>query len=161
VTRSPKIRIVILPNARVAPPNSPVPSVCDLTSLDYSYGGLRSTCDALGAAGLAHAGTGADLAAARAPAFADTAAGRVALVSATSSFPAFARAGAARTDAAGRPGVNPHPMKWSRKSRATTGFPVPATGPAAKLILDHVAELSVPYDTQVSVADDVGWVTIP
>jgi Bacterial capsule synthesis protein PGA_cap len=76
-------------------------------SLDYSYGGLRSTCAALDAAGLAHAGTGADLAAARAPAFADTAAGRVALVSATSSFPAFARAGAARTDARGRPGVNP------------------------------------------------------
>jgi hypothetical protein len=76
-------------------------------SLDYSYGGLRSTCAALDAVGLAHAGTGADLAAARAPAFADTAAGRVALVSATSSFPAFARAGAARTDAAGRPGVNP------------------------------------------------------
>src|SRR3984957_14440661 len=76
-------------------------------SLDYSYGGLRSTCAALDATGLAHAGTGADLAAARAPAFADTAAGRVALVSATSSFPAFARAGAARTDAAGRPGVNP------------------------------------------------------
>jgi poly-gamma-glutamate synthesis protein (capsule biosynthesis protein) len=76
-------------------------------SLDYSYGGLRSTCAALDAAGLAHAGTGADLAAARAPAFADTAVGRVALVSATSSFPAFARAGAARTDAAGRPGVNP------------------------------------------------------
>src|ERR1700722_2326883 len=76
-------------------------------ALDYSYGGLTSTCAALDAAGLAHAGTGADLAAARAPAIADTAAGRVALVSATSSFPAFARAGAARTDAAGRPGVNP------------------------------------------------------
>jgi capsule synthesis protein PGA_cap len=76
-------------------------------ALDYSYGGLRSTRAALDRAGLAHAGTGADLAAARAPAFADTAAGRVALVSATSSFPAFARAGAARTDAAGRPGVNP------------------------------------------------------
>jgi poly-gamma-glutamate synthesis protein (capsule biosynthesis protein) len=76
-------------------------------SLDYSYGGLRSTCSALDAAGLAHAGTGADLASARAPAFVDTPAGRVALVSATSSFPAFARAGAARTDAPGRPGVNP------------------------------------------------------
>lgn len=76
-------------------------------ALDYSYGGLGSTCEALDAAGLAHAGSGADLAAARAPAFADTAAGRVALVSATSSFPTFAQAGAARTDAAGRPGINP------------------------------------------------------
>ena len=76
-------------------------------ALDYSYGGLRATGAALDRAGLAHAGTGPDLAAARAPAFADTAAGRAALVSATSSFPAFARAGAARADAAGRPGVNP------------------------------------------------------
>lgn len=76
-------------------------------SLDYSYGGLAATLAALDAAGLPHAGTGADLAAARAPTFADTAAGRVALVSATSSFPAFARAGPARHDAPGRPGVNP------------------------------------------------------
>lgn len=76
-------------------------------SLDWSYGGLRSTIAALDAAGLPHAGIGADLAAARAPAFVDTAVGRVALVSATSAFPAFARAGAARSDARGRPGVNP------------------------------------------------------
>jgi hypothetical protein len=34
-------------------------------ALDYSYGGLGSTCAALDAAGLAHAGSGADLAAAR------------------------------------------------------------------------------------------------
>jgi poly-gamma-glutamate synthesis protein (capsule biosynthesis protein) len=76
-------------------------------SLDYSYGGLLSTLDALDRAGIAHAGTGPDLAAARAPAFVDTAVGRIALVSATSSFPAFARAGAVRPDARGRPGVNP------------------------------------------------------
>jgi poly-gamma-glutamate synthesis protein (capsule biosynthesis protein) len=76
-------------------------------SLDYSYGGLRCTIEALDAAGLPHAGIGADLAAARAPAFADTPVGRVAVVSATSSFPAFARAGATRPDAPGRPGVNP------------------------------------------------------
>ena len=37
-------------------------------ALDYSYGGLRSTIETLDAAGLAHAGIGADLAAARAPA---------------------------------------------------------------------------------------------
>lgn len=76
-------------------------------ALDYSYGGLRSTLVALDAAGLPHAGIGTDLAAARAPAFVDAAVGRVAVVSATSSFPAFARAGDARRDARGRPGVNP------------------------------------------------------
>jgi hypothetical protein len=76
-------------------------------SLDYSYGGLHSTIEALDRAGLPHAGTGVNLAAARAPAFLDTGFGRIALVSMTSSFPAFARAGAARDDAPGRPGVNP------------------------------------------------------
>ena len=76
-------------------------------SLDYSYGGLARTLEALDRVGIAHAGTGADLAVARAPAFVDTRVGRVAVVSATSSFPAFARAGAVRTDARGRPGVNP------------------------------------------------------
>ena len=54
-----------------------------------------------------------------------------------------------------------HPMTWSSVSRATTGFPVPATGPAGKAILDHVAELSAPYGTQLTVADDTGWVAIP
>ena len=52
-------------------------------------------------------------------------------------------------------------MTWSRTSRATTGFPVPATGPAAKAILDRVAELSAPYGTQLSVAEDTGSVLIP
>jgi hypothetical protein len=76
-------------------------------ALDYSYGGLRSTIAALDGAGLPHAGIGRDLAAARAPAFVDASVGRVGLVSATSSFPTFARAGARRADSSGRPGVNP------------------------------------------------------
>jgi hypothetical protein len=84
--------------------------------------------------------------------------------------------GETRTDAAGRPGfflpvcevdagthrvtrVNLHPMRWSRASRATTGFPVRAAGPAAEAILDRVAELSAPYGTSVSAADGTGWVT--
>jgi hypothetical protein len=76
-------------------------------ALDYSYGGLRSTMEALDGAGIPRAGIGEDLAAARAPAFVDAPVGRVGLVSATSSFPMFARAGATRQDSAGRPGVNP------------------------------------------------------
>jgi hypothetical protein len=93
-------------------------------SLDYSYGGLLSTLAALDGAGLPHAGTGLDLAAPRAPAHAETPVGRVALVSATSSFPAFARAGATRTDAVGRPGVNPlryvHVVSPETASQLTT-----------------------------------------
>ncbi|MCU1486530.1 MAG: hypothetical protein JWN67_3276 [Actinomycetia bacterium] len=75
-------------------------------SFDFSFGGLLSTLDALDAVDLPHAGTGADLGAARAPAFVDTAVARVGLVSAVSSFPMAARAGAARVDMRGRPGVN-------------------------------------------------------
>jgi len=56
--------------------------------------------------------------------------------------------------------VNVYPMRWSRASRATTGFPVRVTGPAAKAILDRVADLSAPYGTRPSVADDIGRVEI-
>ena len=76
-------------------------------ALDYSYGGLASTLAVLDRAGIPHAGAGLDLGAARSPAFLDTTHARIALVSAVSSFPAFARAGAARVDVRGRPGVNP------------------------------------------------------
>ena len=76
-------------------------------ALDYSYGGLFSTWEALQDAGVAHAGTGLNLGESRAPAFVQTAHARVAVVSATSSFPKWARAGEARSDMIGRPGVNP------------------------------------------------------
>ena len=54
--------------------------------------------------------------------------------------------------------VELHPMGWSQASRAASGFPVRATGPAAKEVLDHVAELSVPYGTVVSVGAETGSV---
>jgi poly-gamma-glutamate capsule biosynthesis protein CapA/YwtB (metallophosphatase superfamily) len=76
-------------------------------ALDYSYGGLFSTWQALGAAGIAHAGTGRTLDSARAPAFVERDGVRVGLVSMCSSFPAWARAGAQRPDSLGRPGLNP------------------------------------------------------
>jgi len=76
-------------------------------SLDYMYGGLFSTISCLEAAGVPHAGTGKDLAEARAPTYLETEKGRVALISTCSSFPAFGRAGDARRDLRGRPGLNP------------------------------------------------------
>lgn len=76
-------------------------------SLDYMYGGLFSTIDYLRAAGVPYAGTGSNLAEARAPCYHDTAKGRVALVSACSTFSNFGRAGDARRDMHGRPGLNP------------------------------------------------------
>ena len=81
-------------------------------TLDYSYGGLFETWKALEAAGLPHAGTGRNLAEARMPVFLDTPHGRVALVSCCSSFPMFARAGDARSDMGGRPGLNPLRYHW-------------------------------------------------
>jgi len=53
------------------------------------------------------AGSGANLAASRMPGYLDTAAGRVALVAATSFFRPWNRAADQRPDAAGRPGINP------------------------------------------------------
>lgn len=75
--------------------------------MDYSYGGLLSTLQALDEAGIVHAGTGRHLGEAREPAYLETSCGRVALVSMCSSFSGWARAGEARRDVKGRPGLNP------------------------------------------------------
>ncbi|MCW4050041.1 MAG: CapA family protein, partial [Candidatus Bathyarchaeota archaeon] len=76
-------------------------------SLDYMYGGLFSTIYHLEKAGVPYAGTGNNLAEARQPAYMDTDNGRVALISACSTFANFGRAGDARRDMKGRPGLNP------------------------------------------------------
>jgi poly-gamma-glutamate capsule biosynthesis protein CapA/YwtB (metallophosphatase superfamily) len=74
---------------------------------DYGTGGVLATLAHLDAAGLPCAGAGANLAQARAPAYLDTPAGRVALVAATSFFRPWNRAADQRPDAPGRPGINP------------------------------------------------------
>ena len=74
---------------------------------DYGTGGLLATLAHLRAAGLPCAGAGANLAQARAPAYAETPAGRVGLVAATSFFRPWNRASDQRLDSAGRPGINP------------------------------------------------------
>lgn len=76
-------------------------------SADYTHLGLLDTLAELRARGMVHAGAGVSLGEARAPAYLDTAAGRVALVSAASSFVPGALAAARRTDMSGRPGINP------------------------------------------------------
>ncbi|MBL8289212.1 MAG: CapA family protein [Rubrivivax sp.] len=74
---------------------------------DYGHDGLLAMAAHLARAGIPAAGIGANLAEARAPAYVDTPAGRVALVAATSFFRPWNRAADQRPDAAGRPGVNP------------------------------------------------------
>jgi poly-gamma-glutamate synthesis protein (capsule biosynthesis protein) len=76
-------------------------------ALDYSYEGLRLTSETLDKAGVCHAGVGENLGEARSPAYLETPAGRVAILSASSLFPAWGRAGHVRPDFRGRPGLSP------------------------------------------------------
>jgi len=76
-------------------------------SLDYSYEGLRRTSEVLDRAGICHAGVGENLGEARSPAYLETPKGRVALLSASSSFAPWGRAGHQRPDFQGRPGLSP------------------------------------------------------
>lgn len=76
-------------------------------TLDYSIGGLLATRDYLNAGGWVHAGAGAELAEAAAPAYLETPSGTVALIAATASFHPSWIAGKPRPGVSGRPGVNP------------------------------------------------------
>jgi poly-gamma-glutamate capsule biosynthesis protein CapA/YwtB (metallophosphatase superfamily) len=80
-------------------------------TLDYGEAGLVSTIENLDRVGIAHAGSGLDLEEAARPGFADTAAGRVGLVSCVSSFEHFFAAGPSHPYVKGRPGVNPLNVK--------------------------------------------------
>jgi poly-gamma-glutamate synthesis protein (capsule biosynthesis protein) len=73
--------------------------------LDWMYGGLKETITNLDRVNIAHAGTGMNLAEARAPCFFDSEKGRIALISVDTSKPE-AEAADARRDAPGRPGNN-------------------------------------------------------
>lgn len=76
-------------------------------SLDYMYGGLFDTISYFKAAEIPFSGTGRDLHEARQPAYINTLKGRVALISAASSFAKLGSAGITRRDLRGRPGLNP------------------------------------------------------
>ena len=75
-------------------------------ALDFSYGGLLATIDALDASGLVHAGLGRNLAQASAPKYLETENGRVALIAVNTSFDPSAMAGAQSPRVPGRPGIN-------------------------------------------------------
>ena len=76
-------------------------------SYDYGSDGVLTNIAHLKSAGLVFAGTGRNLSEARAPGYLDTPAGRVALISASSTFNAAGRAVDQRPDVKGRPGLNP------------------------------------------------------
>jgi len=73
---------------------------------DFGEDGILTNIRYLDAAGMAHAGTGSDYADAVAPAYLETAKGRVALVAATTSGSVGSRAGEQNRYMKGRPGVN-------------------------------------------------------
>ena len=75
-------------------------------TMDYMYGGLYATWNALKKAGIPFAGSGMTLKEARRPAFVDTPRGRVALISSSSSTPDWARAADPIRYDRGRPGAN-------------------------------------------------------
>ena len=75
-------------------------------SYDYGEGGTLTNIAHLKRSGIAFAGTGRNQSEARAPGYLDTAAGRVALLSATSTFSEAGRALDQRPDANGRPGAS-------------------------------------------------------
>jgi poly-gamma-glutamate synthesis protein (capsule biosynthesis protein) len=73
---------------------------------DYGVKGMFDTMRYLDEAGIVHAGIGRHLAEARAPAYLETATGRIALVATTGQYKGSSRAGDQRYDTLGHPGVN-------------------------------------------------------
>src|SRR5688572_967949 len=76
-------------------------------SFDYGPGGVLATHRHAAEAGLAIAGSGPDLQAARAPRRVARDGGSLALVAATATFVPYGKASESRADLRGRPGVNP------------------------------------------------------
>jgi poly-gamma-glutamate synthesis protein (capsule biosynthesis protein) len=74
---------------------------------DYGVLGMNLTTKHVAAAGLVQAGVGQSLQEAREPKFFESPKGRVALISAASTFPDHSRAGRTRGDVPARPGLNP------------------------------------------------------
>jgi len=74
---------------------------------DFGAEGLLSTIKSMDDRGLVHAGSGENLALARAPGYLDTEKGRVALIAIASSMTQGSQAGEQRPDMIGRPGINP------------------------------------------------------
>ena len=76
-------------------------------AFDYGEGGVLANLKHLEEAEIVHAGTGRNLAEARAPGYLDTPNGRVALIATTATFRPWNQAGEQRPDLRGRPGINP------------------------------------------------------
>lgn len=126
---------------------------------DYSHGGMEATMRELDDREIPYAGLGTNLSEARGPAFVDTAAGRIAIVSACSTIVPGTRAGRQRPDLQGRPGISPLRLETKytvpteryeqlrqistnlglekrKRRRAESGFPSPGTDGDAFTLLN-------------------------
>ncbi|HTQ78720.1 MAG TPA: CapA family protein [Thermoanaerobaculia bacterium] len=82
-------------------------------ALDYGYEGLFESLANLDRVGIAHAGTGVDLAQAARPGSFDSRAGRISDVNCASTFPDYFAAGPAHPYVKGRPGINALHPDWT------------------------------------------------
>lgn len=96
---------------------------------DWGVIGMADTDRHLDDAGLVHSGTGRSLSAARAPQYLDIGAGRVGLISATTTFTPMSRAADGWGEAPARPGVN---AIRSARSRLVAAEDLPALARVAK-----------------------------
>ena len=113
---------------------------------DYGVEGMRLTTRLLDRLGVVHAGAGNNLGEASRPGYLDTPKGRIAFIGLATTFTPMSRAGAARPDMVGRPGLNalrierqyeadPATFESLRATAARlSGSPLPA-GPAEQVRL--------------------------
>ena len=87
---------------------------------DYGVEGMRLTNMLLDEAGIVHAGSGTTLGHASRPGYLETPKGRIALISLATTFTPMSRAGEARDDVGGRPGLNALRVTRSYEADADT-----------------------------------------
>jgi poly-gamma-glutamate capsule biosynthesis protein CapA/YwtB (metallophosphatase superfamily) len=116
-------------------------------TVDWSYEGIFNSSRVLDERGIVQAGVGHNLGEARSPAYLETEKGRVALISSASSFPSFGRAGEARFDVKGRPGLNPlrfqTEIRVTKESLAQLKSIIESVG--AKTAIGPIKETSIEY----------------
>ena len=141
-------------------------SMANNHSGDYGVDGMRLTRRHAEAAGLVGAGTGENLAEAREPRFLETARGRVALVSAASTFPEHSAAGRPRGAVRGRPGMSPlrhtrlrvvtrDQMERMRALLTDMGLTVPRTGDTLRAFNEQLVVGERPAVRTIPNPDDV------
>lgn len=127
-------------------------------AMDFGERGVLDSIANLDEAGLAHAGSGSNLRTARAPAYLDTPAGRVALVAADASWREWHRAHNQRPDAAGKPGVNS--LRFERVYELDGGLLEQLRAIGAGLGLDRKRERDRSWffsDREAGVTDDAHY----